>query len=132
MQKHAAIMGPKFELADKILTSQLAGTGAAAWFIPDGGYFFAVDTLPGCAKKTEVLCKNAGLIITDAGATFPYGKDPQDKNLRIAPSFLSPEELEHALFILCAAIKSAALERVLAAQFPAQANTEHIKGEIHA
>jgi DNA-binding transcriptional MocR family regulator len=113
MEKHAALLRPKFELAEEMLHTRLSPTGAARWFIPDGGYFFAVDTLENCAKKTEALCKEAGVVITDAGAAYPYSNDPHDRNLRIALSYLSMDEAEHALHVLCAAINLSALMKLL-------------------
>jgi DNA-binding transcriptional MocR family regulator len=107
MEKHAAIMRPKFELAEEILSARLGGTGAAQWTVPDGGYFISLDTCDNRATRTAALCGEAGLIITDAGATFPYKRDPSNRNLRIAPSYLSMNELETALEVLCAAIKLA-------------------------
>jgi DNA-binding transcriptional MocR family regulator len=113
MQAHAKLLRPKFELAERILDERLSPTGAGSFYIPDGGYFFALDTLPGCAKRVAALCKDAGIILTDAGATYPYGRDPNDQNLRIAPSFLTLEEMEYAMNVLCIAVKLAALEKML-------------------
>jgi DNA-binding transcriptional MocR family regulator len=112
MQKHAALLLPKFELAERLLEDELGGTGAASWHIPDGGYFFALDTQPGNAKRVEALCREMGITLTEAGATYPYGSDPNDQNLRIALSYLSLDETEKALRILCTAAKLAALERL--------------------
>jgi DNA-binding transcriptional MocR family regulator len=112
MRLHAALLKPKFDLAERILNEQLSGTGAANWFMPDGGYFFALDTMPGCAKRVGTLCREAGVTLTEAGATFPYGKDPNDQNLRIALSYLTLDETEKAIHILCTAVKLAALEKL--------------------
>jgi DNA-binding transcriptional MocR family regulator len=106
MEKHAAIMRPKFELAEQIFSERLKDTGVS-WTRPDGGYFISMDVAPGCAAKTEAACWDAGLIITGAGATFPYQRDPLDSNLRIAPSYLPVAELETALEILCCSVKVA-------------------------
>jgi DNA-binding transcriptional MocR family regulator len=107
MEKHAAIMRPKFDLAEEIFSARLKDTGVS-WTRPDGGYFISMDVTEGCASKTEAACKEAGLIITGAGAPFPYRNDPKNQNLRIAPSYLSMEELETALEILCCSVKVAA------------------------
>ncbi|MCL1862686.1 MAG: aminotransferase class I/II-fold pyridoxal phosphate-dependent enzyme [Defluviitaleaceae bacterium] len=106
MQKHAAILRPKFEYAIAYMEKHLKDTGAT-FTRPQGGYFISVETLPGCAKRVCQICKENGVLITDAGATFPYGKDPADSNLRFAPTFLSIDELEKTLEVFCAAIKTA-------------------------
>jgi DNA-binding transcriptional MocR family regulator len=112
MRRHADLLRPKFELAGSILTEQLTPTGAGSFYMPDGGYFFAVDTMKGCAKRVAELCKKAGIVLTDAGATYPYGNDPNDTNLRIAPSFVTMDEMEYAMHVLCIAVKLAALEKM--------------------
>ena len=114
MKRHAAVIRPKFELVLGILREELGGLGIASWTDPAGGYFISVDTLPGCAKRTVQLCKEAGVVLTGAGAAFPYGKDPQDQNIRLAPTYPELRELEVAarLFTLC--LKLAAAERLLA------------------
>ena len=109
----AKIIRVKFDCADAVFSRCIADTGAGEWTRPDGGYFLTFDTLPGCAKRTVALCKDAGLILTDAGAVFPYGKDPQDRCLRVCPTFVSVEELELALQIFCEAVKLVALEKFL-------------------
>jgi len=109
MKKHAEILRPKFECVIKYFEANLAGTGAA-FTKPNGGYFVSVETPPGCAKRVRELCKNAGVLITDAGATFPYNNDPADTNLRFAPTYLSMNELEQALEVFCLAVKIAAAE----------------------
>ena len=114
MKKHAELLRPKFELVLAKLESELAGTGAGSWHKPQGGYFVSFDAMPGCAKRIHALCKEAGLVMTGAGATFPYGKDPQDSNLRIAPSLPPLEELEQAMEVFCICAKLAAVERCLA------------------
>lgn len=108
MKKHAAYMRPKFETTLHVLKSELDGLGIGSWYAPRGGYFISFDAMPGCAKAIVQMCKEAGVILTNAGATFPYGKDPKDSNIRIAPSFPTPEEMEQAtdIFVLCTKIVS--------------------------
>lgn len=115
MKKHADFMRPKFEATLKVLDSELAGLGIGTWVKPYGGYFISFDAMEGCAKKIVEKCKNAGVVLTSAGATFPYGKDPKDSNIRIAPSFPTPEEMEKAtdLFVLC--VKLVSVEKLLEA-----------------
>ena len=110
MKKHAAIMGPKFKAVVDALDRELAPLEIASWRRPKGGYFVSLDAMPGTAKRTLALCKEAGVTMTGAGATFPYGKDPQDSNIRIAPSLPPVEELEQAIAVLCVCLKIAALE----------------------
>ncbi|MBP3634151.1 MAG: aminotransferase class I/II-fold pyridoxal phosphate-dependent enzyme [Oscillospiraceae bacterium] len=114
MKKHAAIMLPKFKCVLRWLDSQIEPLGIASWQRPKGGYFVSVNTTPGLAKRTLALCKEAGVVMTGAGATFPYGKDPQDSNIRIAPSLPPVEELEQAMDVFCTCLKLAALEQKLA------------------
>ena len=114
MKKHAELLRPKFDMVLSMLESNLGGTGAGSWHNPKGGYFISFDAMPGCAKRIHALCKEAGLVMTGAGATFPYGKDPQDSNLRIAPSLPPLEELEQAMEVFCICAKLAAVERCLA------------------
>ena len=113
MMKHADIMRPKFEAVDSILTRELGGLGIGSWTMPNGGYFISFDALNGCAKDIVAMCKDAGVVMTDAGATFPYGKDPCDSNIRIAPSYPTLTELETAteLFALC--VKLASVKKLL-------------------
>ncbi len=115
MKKHADFMRPKFEATLKVLDSELTGLGIGTWVKPYGGYFISFDAMEGCAKKIVEKCKNAGVVLTSAGATFPYGKDPKDSNIRIAPSFPTPEEMEKAtdLFVLC--VKLVSVEKLLEA-----------------
>ena len=96
-----------------MLEENVGDLGIAEWNKPNGGYFISVDVLDGCAKRVVQLCKEAGVILTDAGATFPYGKDPHDSNIRLAPSFPPLEELEQAMEVFCCAIKLAAAEKLL-------------------
>lgn len=107
MKKHADILRPKFEMVEKVLEEELGGLGIAEWNNPKGGYFISLNTLPGCAKEVVRLCKQAGVTFTAAGATFPYGVDPEDKNLRLAPSFATLGEIEQATKILAGCIKEA-------------------------
>ena len=112
MQKHAAILRPKFRCVLRCLEQEIAPLGIAAWQKPTGGYFVSVNTLPGLAKRTLALCKEAGVTMTGAGATFPYGVDPQDSNIRIAPSLPPVAELEQAIAVFCTCLKLAALEKL--------------------
>ena len=114
MQKHAAIMQPKFACVDDILTRELAGTGCASWSKPKGGYFISLDAMPGCAKQIVALALEAGVKLTAAGACFPYGQDPQDSNIRIAPSFPSLTDIESAMDVLAVCIKLACVRKLLA------------------
>lgn len=113
MKKHAAILRPKFEAVLSELESQLGGNSVARWNHPKGGYFISLYVLKGCAKRVEQLCANAGMILTPAGATYPYGIDPDDSNIRIAPSYPSVEEIKKASVVLCTAVKYAVLEKLL-------------------
>ena len=115
MKKHAAIMKPKFDAVVNALDKEIAPLGIAQWKRPKGGYFVSVDTMDGLAKRTLALCKEAGVVMTGAGATFPYGVDPRDRNIRIAPSLPPVEELEQAIAVFCTCLKLAALEKLLAA-----------------
>ncbi|MBQ1183220.1 MAG: aminotransferase, partial [Clostridia bacterium] len=106
-------MRPKFEVVLRVLDRELSDIGIARWVKPRGGYFVSMFIEKGCAKKTVQLCKDAGMVLTGAGATYPYGIDPDDSNIRIAPSFPSPEELNVATELLCVAAKLAVLEKLL-------------------
>ncbi len=114
MKKHAAILGPKFKCVLSHLNEEISPLGIAQWQEPKGGYFVSVYTLPGLARRTLALCKEAGVVMTGAGATYPYGVDPSDSNIRIAPSFPSTEELDKAMHIFCVCLRAAALEKLLA------------------
>ena len=111
MKKHAAIMKPKFDMVVSTLEREIAPLGLAEWNRPKGGYFVSVNTLPGLARRTVELVKEAGVVMTGAGATFPYGKDPNDSNIRVAPSLPPVEELEQAMAVFCCCLKLAALEQ---------------------
>ena len=112
MKKHAAILAPKFHAVLDALDSEIAPLGIAAYKRPVGGYFVSLDAMPGCAKRTLALCKEAGVTMTGAGATFPYGVDPEDSNIRIAPSLPPVEELQQAIAVFCVCVKLAALEKL--------------------
>jgi aspartate/methionine/tyrosine aminotransferase len=114
MKKHAALLRPKFETVLKVLDNELNGLDIGSWYAPNGGYFISFNAMAGCAKAIVARCQEAGVILTSAGATFPYGKDPKDSNIRIAPSFPTPEELAQAanLFVLC--VKMVSVEKILA------------------
>ncbi|MCI6165707.1 MAG: aminotransferase class I/II-fold pyridoxal phosphate-dependent enzyme [Lachnospira sp.] len=113
MMKHAQQMRPKFEAVLEVLDKELSGLGIGSWYAPRGGYFISFNAMEGCAKNIVAKCKEAGVKLTNAGATFPYGKDPKDSNIRIAPSFPTPEEMEQAadLFVLC--VKLVSVEKIL-------------------
>ncbi len=113
MWKHAAIMRPKFEAVLKVLDEELSGLGIAEWTNPRGGYFISFESMEGCAKKIVAKCKEAGVVLTGAGATFPYKQDPKDSNIRLAPTYPAPEELAAAtdLFVLC--VKLVSVEALL-------------------
>ena len=113
MVRQAALLRPKFEAVLNALEKELAGTGLASWEKPRGGYFVAVDTLDGCARETVRLAKEAGVTLTGAGATFPYKRDPRDRNIRIAPSFPPLAELELAMELFCVCVKLAAVRKLL-------------------
>lgn len=113
MQRHAAILKPKFEAVLCTLDNLVAPTGTATWHRPHGGYFISLNAMPGTAKRTLALCKQAGVVMTGAGATYPYGKDPEDSNIRIAPSYPTLPELEQAAEVFCTSLCLAALEKLL-------------------
>lgn len=114
MNKHREIIAPKFNHVCETLESEIAPLGIGSWTVPEGGYFISFNSLNGCAKRIVQLCAEAGVTLTGAGATFPYGKDPDDKNIRLAPTYPSMEELKKAmeLFIIC--VKLASAEKLLA------------------
>ena len=113
MRKHADILRPKFELVLDTLDKELSGLGIGEWTKPHGGYFISFDSLDGCAKAIVARAKEAGVVLTGAGATYPYGKDPKDSNIRIAPSFPTLEDLGKAaqVFVLC--VKLVSVEKLL-------------------
>ena len=114
MAKHAAILCPKFEAVDEILNKELGGLEIGKWTKPNGGYFVSFDSLDGCAKAIVAKCKDAGVVMTGAGATYPYGKDPHDSNIRIAPSFPTLEDLKLAAEIFCVCVKLVSIDKLLA------------------
>lgn len=114
MKKHAAIIAPKFDAVIKALDENIKPLGIGSYNTPKGGYFIAFDTLDGCAKRVVALCKEAGVVMTGAGATFPYGKDPKDSNIRIAPTLPPIAELEQAMKVFICAVKIASAEVLLA------------------
>ena len=113
MRKHAAILRPKFEAVIDTLETELGGLGIGSWVKPKGGYFISFEAMEGCAKAIVAKAKEAGIVMTNAGATYPYGKDPHDSNIRIAPSFPSADELALAaqLFVLC--VKLVSVQKLL-------------------
>ena len=113
MRKHAEFLRPKFEAVESVLEEELGGLGIGSWTEPKGGYFISFEAMDGCAKAIVAKCKEAGVKLTGAGATFPYGKDPKDSNIRIAPSFPTPDEMKQAadLFVLC--VKLVSVEKLL-------------------
>ncbi len=113
MKRHATVMAPKFKCVTDTLTREIGPLGFARWNNAKGGYFISLYTMPGTARRVWTLCKEAGVTMTGVGATYPYGKDPQDSNLRIAPSLPPIEELEKAMAVFCTALKLAALEKLL-------------------
>ncbi len=111
MKKHAAIIAPKFDIVLEELENVIKPLGIASWQKPNGGYFISLDVPDGCAKRVVELCKEAGVVLTGAGATYPYGNDPRDRNIRIAPTYPDVEELKTATKILSLCIRLAALEQ---------------------
>lgn len=112
MQLHAKILKPKFDAVLNCLETELGGKEIATWTKPNGGYFISLDVMPGCAKRVWQLCQEGGVTLTNVGATFPYGKDPQDQNIRIAPSFPTVEELNKAATLLTICVQLAAIEKI--------------------
>ena len=114
MRKHADILRPKFEAVLDVMEKELGGLGIGSWVKPKGGYFISFDSMEGCAKNIVAKAKEAGVTMTGAGATFPYGKDPKDSNIRIAPSFPTPEELAVASEVFVLSVKLVSVEKLLA------------------
>ena len=113
MRRHADIIRPKFEIMDRVMREELGDTGAAEWIMPRGGYFISLYVPEGCAKAVYDECAKAGVALTKAGATYPYGKDPYDRNLRLAPTFPNLKDLEMATRILCEAVKFVAAGKLI-------------------
>ncbi len=114
MKKHAAIIQPKFSVVLYMLNKEISPLGIGSWVSPKGGYFVSFDAMEGCAKRIVALAAEAGVVMTGAGATYPYGKDPKDSNIRIAPTFPSVHELRQAMEIFCVCVKLASVEKLLA------------------
>ncbi len=114
MLKHRAIIGPKFEVVLNMLEKEIKPLGIADWHKPNGGYFVSFNGMEGTAKRIVTLCKEAGVVLTGAGATYPYGNDPKDSNIRIAPTFPTVSELTTAMEIFCISVKLASVEKLLA------------------
>lgn len=113
MKKHAGILGPKFKTVLDTLEREIEPLGIASWQKPKGGYFVSINCYPGTAKETWRLCKEVGLTMTGAGATYPHGEDPDDSNLRIAPSLPAPEVVKQAMDVFCTCLKLAALKKLI-------------------
>jgi DNA-binding transcriptional MocR family regulator len=113
MKKHAQIMKPKFDMVIAHLENELGGKGIAEWLNPNGGYFISLDVMDGCAKRVGELCKEAGVTLTTVGATYPYNDDPNNSNIRIAPSLPPVAELDLAAQILCVSVKLACIEKLV-------------------
>lgn len=114
MKKHAEILRPKFEIVLQTLEKELSGLEIGSWIEPRGGYFVSFDSMNGCAKAIVAKAKEAGLLMTKAGATYPYGKDPHDSNIRIAPSYPTEEELRSAMEVFVLSVKLVSIEKLLA------------------
>ena len=113
MKKHAAIIAPKFQIVLDMLANEIKPLGIGKWVEAKGGYFISYDTIGSSAKRIGELCKGAGLVLTTVGATYPYGIDPEDKNIRIAPTFPSVEDLKKAMEVFCLCAKIAAIEALI-------------------
>jgi DNA-binding transcriptional MocR family regulator len=114
MKKHAAILKPKFDAVLDVLDNELGGSDIASWSRPNGGYFISIDTLQGCASEVIEMAATAGVKLTPAGATFPYGRDPEDRNIRIAPSFPSVQDVNKAMELVAICIQLVSIDRLLA------------------
>ncbi len=113
MKRQAVILKPKFDMVLDLLESELGDKNIAWWNKPNGGYFISFNTLPGCAAATVKMAADAGVVMTPAGATYPYGRDPQDRNIRIAPTFPPLEELKTAMELLCTCIQIVSVKKLL-------------------
>lgn len=114
MKKHAEILRPKFNIVLDTFARELSETGVAQWLSPKGGYFISLNVIDGCAKRVIELCKDAGIVLTGAGAAFPYHNDPRDRNIRVAPSYPECKDLQAAVDVLCVCVRLAAVEKLLA------------------
>ena len=113
MMKHAAVMRPKFEAVLNILEQELDGLEIGSWLKPKGGYFISFDALDGCARAIVAKAKEAGVVMTSAGATYPYGRDPHDSNIRIAPSYPPLNDLKQAMELFALCVKLVSVEKLL-------------------
>jgi DNA-binding transcriptional MocR family regulator len=113
MSMISKILRPKFDVVLDYLERELGGTGLVSYVKPKGGYFLAIDTMEGCAKAVVTMAKEGGAVLTGAGATYPYGIDPKDTNIRIAPSYPSLDELSNAMELLCLCIKRVSIDKLL-------------------
>ena len=113
MDRQAQLLRPKFRTVLDAFDRELKGKGVAEWLDPNGGYFISLDVMDGCAKRVVQLCKDAGVTLTSAGATYPYGRDPRDRNIRVAPTYPTIPELEQAVALLCICVQLAAVEKLL-------------------
>jgi DNA-binding transcriptional MocR family regulator len=113
MKRHASVMAPKFEVVAKWLNNEIKPLDIAHWTDPSGGYFVSLYTMDGIAKRTWTLCREAGVVLTNAGAAYPYSNNPRDNHLRLAPSLPPVEDLEKAMEVLTTCLKYAALEKLL-------------------
>jgi len=112
MQRHAGILRPKFEAVERVLTARLGGTGVAHWTRPRGGYFVSLDTQDGCAREVVKRAGSLGVRLTPAGATFPNGRDPRDRNIRLSPSFPALAEIEQAMDVVASCVLAVSAERL--------------------
>ena len=131
MRKHADILRPKFEIVENILEEELGGLNIGTWTKPCGGYFISFDSLPGCAKAIVSVAKKAGVQLTPAGATFPYGIDPNDSNIRLAPSFPGEDEIRSAMKLFALCVKLVSCEKFLK-ELPEEPEAENAEGADHA
>ena len=113
-RKQADLIRPKFELVEKVLAEEIAPRGIGSWISPKGGYFISFEALDGCAKEIVAKCKEAGVVLTGAGAPFPYKKDPKDSVIRIAPTYPSREELGEAVRVFAVVVRLVTVEKLLA------------------
>lgn len=114
MKKHAEFLRPKFETVLSAFNEEFTGKDIASWTVPNGGYFISIDLLEGCAKQVVLLCKQAGVVLTPAGATFPGGNDPKDSNIRIAPTYPSTDELRKAVELFCICVELVSVQKIIA------------------